>query len=76
MCFYNEVRSADFRLREAYESAADLDIPVDEMRQVRRLWNRALARSPDDPVGAVQTIEGLTARLDQAHDDLLNGSRP
>lgn len=75
MCLYSEVRRADLQLREAYGSASELNIPVGEMRQVRRLWSRALERSEADPAGSVRTLEELTARLDQAHDELLDGSR-
>lgn len=74
-CLYREVRRADLRLREAYDWAADLAVPVGEMRQVRRLWNRALDRSLDDPVGTIQTLDALSTRLHDAPEGVPSGSR-
>lgn len=74
-CLYREVRIAGMRLRDAYESAMDFAIPVAEMRRVRRAWNRALERSPDDPVGTVRMLDALTAQLDEEHDRLLDDPR-
>lgn len=67
-CIYQDVINADRRLRSAYRRAGREGVPVAELQDVRRQWNRALSISLDAPDETIRRYDRLTRQLEAASD--------
>ena len=65
-CLYDRVRAADDRLVRAYQRARFAGVPIAELRDVRRRWDRALARSLDEPGETIRAYDALADELEDA----------
>ena len=65
-CLYDRVRAADDRLVRAYQRARFAGVPIAELRDVRRRWDRALARSLDEPRETFRAYDALADELEDA----------
>ncbi len=63
-CIYQDVVSADRRLRAAYDAAVRAGVPTGELVAVRRRWDRARAISLDAPDETIRRYRQLTERLE------------
>jgi hypothetical protein len=63
VCLYDEVSSADQRLRRAYDHAVEAALATSELMKVRTSWARALSRSRREPNASIWELDRLTTRL-------------
>lgn len=65
-CIYQDVLSADRRLRLAYSRAERAGVPLTLLSRFSKNWNRARDHADDDPEGTMQRYEQLADAVDEA----------
>lgn len=68
-CIYQDVLSADRRLRVAYERARQEGVEKLVLSVVGRHWREARERAEDDPDGTIRRYDYLASRLDDFSRD-------
>lgn len=63
-CIYQDVLTADGRLRRAYERARQDGVSSRELTEIGRSWRKARNRAEDDPDGTIRRYEQLADALD------------
>lgn len=69
-CIYQDVLSADTRLRLAYDRAERSGVSNWQLAGIDRRWSQAREHAQDDPDGTIRRYDQLAKMLDEKHRDI------
>jgi hypothetical protein len=70
-CIYQDVLSADGRLRRAFDRARRGGVPSGRLTTIQRQWILARDNADDDPDGTIRRYDRLADILDQERDEVV-----